>query len=57
MINLCNKCDRVLKNGEEIEMMVEGIYNLIPSINSFRVGKDMKFRTGTLAHVECPQEE
>lgn len=56
MVNLCQICEKVINEGEAVELVVEGIYRLIPSIKSFAMYKNLKFRPGTLAHVECPEE-
>lgn len=57
MINVCNVCEKVLDNGDDVVMKVQGKYVSIPSTNSFAMSKDMKFLTGTLAHTECEEDE
>lgn len=57
MVNLCARCGGVINEGDQVEMMVEGTYHLIPSVNSFRLDKDIVFKTGTLSHQRCNGEE
>lgn len=53
MIHTCIKCKKLIEDLDYVEMMVEGTYHQLASINSFAMDKNMKFRTGTLSHADC----
>lgn len=58
MVNLCGKCDKVINEGEEIEMTIEGKYRLIASVNTFALYKNkIVYRMNTLCHVECKEDK
>lgn len=54
MVNLCSKCQKVINEGESVNITIEGVYRLIASVNSFCLYKEpLIYKTDTLAHAVC----
>lgn len=54
MINLCNKCDKVLVEGDEINVTVSSIYHMIPSHKSWALSREaMQADSDSLCHKNC----
>jgi hypothetical protein len=58
MLNICRICQKVIDNKAEIGMLVMGVYDQIPSVNSFRIKQStLRFVPNTMVHVECMEEQ
>lgn len=58
MEKICVICEELLKEGDDIEVLIRSKWHIIKSKVSYAIDKDeMEAVPGTLAHVECTQEE
>jgi len=55
MIHICQKCEKVIQDGDRIRVPVEVTYRLIPSTSFFAFDKtDLVADSEQLEHISCP---
>lgn len=58
MVNVCRICKKVIETGQRVQFKVIGVYDQIPSVNSFRINKrELVLKPGTIAHADCEDED
>jgi hypothetical protein len=53
VIKLCAICERILDEGDTVEVMIVTKYHNIPSTQHFALGSDIEALPETLAHHDC----
>jgi hypothetical protein len=58
MIQLCMKCDKLIKEGDRVTVNVSATYHILKSTVTFALDKmDMEADSNTLRHEACNDKE
>ena len=54
MLQLCNKCEKLLREGDEVKVMVTSTYHVLKSTVAYALSREnMVADPATLEHVNC----